>query len=83
VIYVCVRWRGREPRGTWSLKYLDLDPDLTKYLDPEASFYDCKQRCEIRVYQVEGERATWHRISTQQKAGSGFNKKPGSGFIKK
>ncbi len=27
VIYVCVRWRGREARGTWSLRYLDPDQD--------------------------------------------------------
>jgi hypothetical protein len=61
VLYV--RWRGREPRGTWSLKYLDPDQDSSKCLDPDSlksencntALYNCEQRCELRVSGGEGE----------------------------
>jgi hypothetical protein len=59
---VCVRGRVTEPRGTWSLKYLDPDPDSSKCLDPDSlksencntALYNCKERCDLRVCQVEG-----------------------------
>jgi hypothetical protein len=79
VIYVCVRWRRREPRGTWSLKYPDPDPDQdsSKCLDPDSvksencstALYNRKQRYDLRMCQVEGERATWHLIQLTGRRG--------------
>jgi hypothetical protein len=67
----------REPRGTWSLKYLDPDPDSSKCRDPDSvkrencntALYNCKQRCDLRVCQVEGERATWHLVQLTGRRG--------------